>query len=66
MQFNCEILSDMPFQFWSFWPQATPTTAEDFNWASVIFGGVIILATIYYVLKGRKTYHGPVVLVKKM
>ncbi|KAM0714979.1 hypothetical protein Q7P37_009444 [Cladosporium fusiforme] len=52
--------------FWSFWPQATPTPAEEFNWASVIFIGVALVAAIYYYFQGHKTYHGPVVLVRKI
>lgn len=62
----CNRQTNLASQFWSFWPQATPTTAEGFNWASVIFAVVIIVATIYYVVEGRKNYHGPVVLIKKM
>lgn len=58
--------ADPMSQFWSFWPQATPTTAEGFNWASVIFMGVIAVATIYYFVEGRKNHHGPVLVVKKM
>ena len=53
-------------QFWSFWPIYTPVTAGDFNWASVIFVGVIIVAIIHYYAYGHKTYHGPVVLVKSL
>ncbi|OQN98982.1 hypothetical protein B0A48_14842 [Cryoendolithus antarcticus] len=34
-------------QFWSFWPQAIPITADGFNWASAIFIGVILVATIH-------------------
>lgn len=51
--------------FWAFWPMATPVTAEGFNWASVIFIGVLIFAMIYYVLRAHKVYHGPVVLVRR-
>jgi hypothetical protein len=30
-----------------------------------MFGGVLIIAGVYYVFKGRKDYQGPVVLVKR-
>jgi len=53
-------------QFWSFWPQATPVTAEGFNWASAIFAAVIVVAVIHYYVYGHKTYHGPVLLVKNL
>ena len=51
--------------FWSFWPIATPVTAAGFNWASVIFVGVLIFAAIFYVFRAHKVYHGPVVLVRR-
>lgn len=49
--------------FWSFWPPSTPTTAEDFNWSSVIFGGVTAISVAWYLFRGRVMYTGPVVLV---
>ncbi|KAK6430602.1 hypothetical protein LTR95_013241 [Oleoguttula sp. CCFEE 5521] len=52
--------------FCSFWPQAIPITADGFNWASAIFVGVILVATVHYFVSGRKTYHGLVTLVKRM
>ncbi|KAF2248464.1 GABA permease-like protein [Trematosphaeria pertusa] len=50
--------------FWSFWPNATPVTKEDFNWAVVMFVGVGVLCMMDYVVRGRKQYKGPVVLVE--
>ncbi|KAF2141107.1 uncharacterized protein K452DRAFT_229389 [Aplosporella prunicola CBS 121167] len=50
--------------FWCFWPESTPTTVEDFNWASVMFVAVAIVSTVYYILVGRHVYKGPVVLVE--
>lgn len=49
--------------FWCFWPDSTPTTLEYFNWASVMFVGVAFVSLIDYVIRGRKQYKGPVVLV---
>jgi amino acid transporter len=49
--------------FWCFWPDSTPTTLEFFNWASVMFVGVAFVSLIDYVVRGRKQYKGPVVLV---
>ena len=49
--------------FWCFWPNATPVDAESFNWAVVIFMGVIIMSVVLYLIRGRKEYSGPVVLV---
>lgn len=50
--------------FWSFWPQFSPVTAPSFNWASVIFVGVLVVATIHFVLVAHRTYTGPVALVE--
>ena len=51
--------------FWTFWPNATPVDAESFNWAPVIFMGVVIIAMVTYVVQGRFVYAGPVALVKR-
>lgn len=50
--------------FWSFWPQYYPVTAATFNWSSVIFVAVLLVAVIYYIAVGRKRYTGPVALVE--
>lgn len=50
--------------FWCFWPSITAVTLETFNWAVVMFIGVVILSGVYYVLHGRRMYKGPVVLVE--
>lgn len=31
-----------------------------------MFGGILIIAGIYYILKGRHDYVGPVMLVKRV
>ena len=49
--------------FWCFWPNGTPVDLDTFNWAVVIFAGVIILSLAMYWIQGRKVYQGPVVLV---
>lgn len=50
--------------FWCFWPQDYPVTAAGFNWASPIFVAVLIIAAAWYVIGGKKQYHGSVVLVE--
>ncbi|OJD35022.1 gaba permease [Diplodia corticola] len=49
---------------WSFFPNATPTDLENFNWASVMFVAVGIFSTAYYYARGRHAYKGPVVLTE--
>ncbi|KAJ4363456.1 hypothetical protein N0V83_009749 [Neocucurbitaria cava] len=50
--------------FWCFWPEGTPVAVESFNWAVVMFVGVFVLSLVDYVIRGRKQYKGPVVLVE--
>lgn len=47
--------------FWSVWPPATPVTAETMNYSIVVTGGVIIFSIIWYFVRGRKEYKGPIV-----
>lgn len=51
---------------WIAWPAAKNPTKETFNWSSVMFAAVIIISTVFYMVSGRKTYSGPVVLVRKL
>ena len=44
-------------------PTAVPVTLATFNWAPVMFGGVVVLATVYYIVYARKVYDGPVVYI---
>ncbi|KAA6408204.1 MAG: amino acid transporter [Lasallia pustulata] len=50
--------------FWCFWPNATPVDVTTFNWALVMFWGLAVIALVYYWVKGRHVYKGPVVLVE--
>ncbi|KAJ9630757.1 hypothetical protein H2203_001281 [Taxawa tesnikishii (nom. ined.)] len=50
--------------FWCFWPNYTPTDAPGFNWASVMFVAVLLFCAIDYMLRAKKVYKGPVVLVE--
>ncbi|GLI80698.1 hypothetical protein PoHVEF18_009055 [Penicillium ochrochloron] len=50
--------------FWSLWPSESSITVDSFNWSVVIFGGVFLLSLFMYVVKGRKEYDGPAVIVQ--
>lgn len=54
-----------PLIFFLTWPLTTPVTAETMNWSSVMLAGVFLIATVYYVAKGRNEFEGPVVHVKR-
>lgn len=47
--------------FAGFWPQSiNPLNASTFNWASPVFVAAMLLASVYYVLRARHKYKGPV------
>ena len=50
--------------FWCFWPTVYQPTPQTFNWAVVLFAGVMIFACLEYWLRGSKRYRAPVSLVK--
>jgi choline transport protein len=54
-----------PLIFFITWPIVTPVTATTMNWSSIMLIGVFIIAAVYYVVKGRKEYRGPVVFIKR-
>ena len=49
--------------FFSFWPQKPNPEPSTMNWASVIAGGTLFIAMIYWFAKARKTYTGPIIEV---
>jgi len=54
-----------PLFVFAFFPLATPVTPASMNWGIAMFGGVIVLATIYYAIEGRKSYTPPVMLLQR-
>ena len=40
------------------WPGSVPVTAATMNWSCVMFGGIMLIAAVYYGLQARKTYKG--------
>ncbi|KAB8203427.1 amino acid/polyamine transporter I [Aspergillus parasiticus] len=47
--------------FFSFWPPMNNVSAESMNYSVVGMGGVILLSLLYYLVRARKVYKGPVV-----
>lgn len=47
--------------FFSFWPPSAHVTASTMNYSAVGTGGVMLLSVLYYVLRARKVYKGPVI-----
>lgn len=52
--------------FWSVWPTVTPVDAESMNYSVVVTGGVVILSMIWYFVKARHVYRGPLVEVSEI
>jgi amino acid transporter len=49
----------------AFFPQVPDPTAPAMNWAIVVYAGVLGIAGVYYVVRGRYRYDGPVEYVRK-
>jgi amino acid transporter len=54
-----------PLFVFVFFPLTTPVVPSTMNWSSLMFGGMILFATVYYLIYGRKQYTPPVFLVKR-
>jgi len=48
-----------PVFIFSFFPSSPNPTPINMNWACVMVGGVVLLATIYYIISGSKHYSPP-------
>jgi amino acid transporter len=54
-----------PVFIFIFFPLTTPVVPSTMNWSCLMFGSVILFATTYYVIYGRKHYIPPVSIVKR-
>ncbi|KAI1120710.1 amino acid transporter [Nemania abortiva] len=46
--------------FWSVWPLTINPTAASFNWSIVVYGFVIAFSIIWYVVRARAFFKGPI------
>lgn len=49
----------------SSWPLALPVDAASMNWSSVLFVSCILISIIFWFVKGRHVYTGPVVQMRR-
>ncbi|KAJ5814483.1 hypothetical protein N7474_006260 [Penicillium riverlandense] len=49
--------------FFSFWPSQMNPGVEEMNWSVLAIGGSMFLAIVYYILRARRIYSGPIVEV---
>lgn len=54
------------FFVFAFFPVANNPDLPDMNWSIVMWGGVIVLSLVYYHVKGKYEYVGPVEYVRKL
>ncbi|KAJ6013351.1 hypothetical protein N7540_007942 [Penicillium herquei] len=47
--------------FWSVWPPETPVNYTTMNYSIVVTAGVLILSGIWYLVRARKEYQGPLI-----
>lgn len=47
--------------FWSVWPSETPVNYTTMNYSIVVTGGVLILSGVWYFVRARKEYEGPLI-----
>ncbi len=47
--------------FWSCWPPVTPVSASTMNYSVLVTGAVIIFSIVWYWIRGRKEYRGPLI-----
>jgi amino acid transporter len=49
----------IPMFVFSFFPPVPKPTGANMNWAIVLVGGIVVLASAYYIVWGRKTFTPP-------
>ncbi|KAJ6092078.1 hypothetical protein N7467_004047 [Penicillium canescens] len=54
-----------PVFVFAFFPLTSTVEPDTMNWCAVMYGGILIIAVVYYVLRGRHHYIPPVALVKR-
>lgn len=49
----------------SFFPASVAVDAENMNWSSLIYGATLVFSIVWFFVRGRKEYAGPVEYVRK-
>ena len=47
--------------FFSFWPSVHPVDAASMNWSCLLYGATTLFSVVFYFLRGRRKYNGPVI-----
>ncbi|KAI0020711.1 amino acid transporter [Xylariomycetidae sp. FL0641] len=46
--------------FWSFWPQTYQPTPDTANWSPLVFGSLFIFSIVWYFIRARTYFKGPI------
>lgn len=49
--------------FFTFWPSVKDVTPATMNWSILVTGFITIFSAVYYMVRARKTYKGPIIEV---
>lgn len=49
----------------AFFPPVPNPAPSEMNWAIAVYGGMLLVAFVYYILRARHVYVGPVAYVRK-
>jgi choline transport protein len=60
------LLYILPYFVFSFFPSAPNPAPIAMNWAIAMFGGIMTLATAYYIVRGYNTFEPPTETTEKL
>lgn len=49
----------------SFFPASAVVDDETMNWSSLMYGATLIFSIVWFLVRGRKEYAGPVEYIRK-
>ncbi|CAG8146698.1 unnamed protein product [Penicillium salamii] len=55
----------LPIFVFAFFPLTSNVEPDSMNWCAAMYGGILIIAVVYYVVRGRHHYIPPVALVRR-
>lgn len=51
--------------FFTFWPSVKDVTPATMNWSILVTGFITIFSAVYYLLRARKIYKGPIIEIER-
>lgn len=50
--------------FFTFWPSVKDVTPATMNWSILVTGVITIFSAVYYIVRARKIYKGPIIEIE--